>query len=140
MPIAGTGDDERITGGATHTKTNTARPVFGAKACSARPFLRERSAVELLVGEEGERSGKVVVRHGNLKAAETQIRAIDHRHRVANYAAAESGMFKCVGSGKGGGLERLSKAEGEHVGQPGCLLTERLNISWSMTLPGTRSF
>ena len=38
-------------------------------------------AVELLVGEESERRGKkVVVRHGVLKAAETPILFVSHRH------------------------------------------------------------
>ena len=115
MPIAGAGDDERIAGEATHTETNTARLVFGVKEGSTGPFLRARGAVQLLVGEESERRGKVVVCHGDLKAAETPIRAVSHRHCVANYAAAESGTFKRIRSGKGGGPDRSSEAEGEHV-------------------------
>ena len=128
VPKAGTGDDDRITGGATHTETNTARPVLGEKEASTGPFIRTRGAVELIVGEESERRGKVVVRHCDLKATETPIRAVSNRHCIANYAGAESGMLKHSRSGKGGDRDRSSEAEGEHVVLSGCLLMQQLNL------------
>ena len=75
-----------------------------------------RGAMELLAGEESGRRGKVVVRHGDLKAAETPIRTVSHRHCIASYAATESGsMLKCGHSGKGGDNKRLSGVEGNTV-------------------------